>query len=120
MKRDEAHYFLKTMFDEIKKNHPEVKFNTYRDGGSISFSIPTEKYDNIILLAPVIRLYNPNKPNTSEVLINHIDILKPGCMRFEDVYRTENIKYTISIENKNFLKNNEKLKLVSIIENTIQ
>lgn len=118
MKRDKAYYFLTTVFDEIKKSHPEVKFNTYRDGGSVSFSIPTEKYDNIILLAPVTRLYNSRNPKTSEVRIDHIDILKPGCARFEDSYRTENIRHTFSIEDEKFSKEDASV-IVSVLQNII-
>ena len=103
MKRDEAHYFLKEVFDDIKMLVPELKFGTYRDGGSVSFSIPTEGYDNIVLLAPVSSTYNSERTRVIETRIDHADILKSGCIRFEDSYKKENVLETISLEDRNFM-----------------
>jgi len=35
--------------------------------------------------------------------IDHADILKSGCIRFEDSYKKENVLETISLEDRNFM-----------------
>ena len=96
MKRDKATYLLKELYVELHKEYPDLRYSTYRDGGSISFSVPTEGYNNIVLLAPVVS--NRVDGNRIEFTITHADILKEGCTRFEDSYTKENVLGSVSFD----------------------
>lgn len=101
MKRDAAHYLLKEVYDELLKTHPSLKFGTYRDGGSVSYSIPTDGYDNIVLLAPIrsVKL----EGNRLDTYIEYAATLKEGCVRFEDIYRKENVLESVTLEDRPYM-----------------
>lgn len=91
MKYDEASYLLKEIFNEVRESYPDIELDRYRDGGSIAFSIPpTEKYREIVLIAPVSNVYNKDHTKVEYREINHVDIMVPGCIKFEDIYKKEN------------------------------
>lgn len=118
MKYDEAYYLLNEVFGDTKKIVPELLISRYRDGGSIAFSVPTEKYRNIVLLAPVTNVYNKDHTKVECREINHADVMVPGCTKFEDIYKKENVIKVISLDDNPMYKfNKEKVK--EDIKNTL-
>lgn len=101
MKREEALYLLKEVYAELIVEHPEVKIEVYRDGGSIAFVLPLES-DSFVMLAPVTGMYDGK--NRIGFCINHADVLKEGCTRFDDSFKKENIYGTVSLENRDFMR----------------
>lgn len=95
MKCDEARYFIQGILNELNSTFKipnRFVFNVYRDGGSMDISIKTDGYDNIVFVAPIAFGYG------KKASINTIQILKKGCVRFEDCYNKENVVKTISVE----------------------
>ena len=85
MKRDEFIYVIKEVYTELLKEFPTLKFNVYRDGGSVSIS---NQNDEIIMLAPLQQIYDKERIC---MWFNHIEILNEGCKDFNDSYKKENI-----------------------------
>lgn len=102
MKREEALYLLKEVYAELIVEHPELKIEVYRDGGSIAFSIPSEPYRNIVMLAKVN--YEREGDNRVVFYINRAIVLKEGCVMFTDTDKDENIVGNVSLENRNFMR----------------
>lgn len=50
MKRDEFMFVIKEVYTELLNEFPTLKFDVYRDGGSVSIST---KNNEIIMVAPV-------------------------------------------------------------------
>ena len=96
MKSDEAINLLKEVYNDILTINPDVEYHTYRDGGSVAFSVPGEPYKNIILVSPVV--WKHIGDHKVETVMAQAYILKEGCVRFEDAYETENIIGTVPFD----------------------
>lgn len=100
MKKDSAVYFIKRVYDRLTDEFPKLKIASCRDGGSMLFSVPTDGYDNIVMVAPVTRTYNKEHTKVIETRIDHVDILKDGCVMFSDSYKMENLVTSILIDER--------------------
>ena len=115
MKCDEANYFINDIFQELNsvfKTPNYIVLNKYRDGGSMDISIKTDGYNNIVFVAPIAFGYG------KKASINTIQILKKGCVKFEDCYNKDNIVKTISISNEPwevFDKNSAKNEIIATV-----
>ena len=85
MRRDEFIYMIKEVWDELREEFPDLRIETYRDGGSVAFFMPDEE---LVMLAPVQHLVEKERYIS---WFNHIEVLKEGCTKFEDSYKKENI-----------------------------
>jgi hypothetical protein len=85
MKRDEFKSVIKEVYTELLNEFPTLKFDVYRDGGSVSIS---NQNDEIIMVAPVQYIHDKERIC---MWFNHIEILKEGCKDFNDSYKEENI-----------------------------
>ncbi len=85
MRRDEFIYMIKEVWAELREEFPDLRIETYRDGGSVAFFIPDEE---LVMLAPVQQLVEKNH---IAHWFNHIEILKEGCKTFADSYKKENV-----------------------------
>lgn len=85
MRRDEFIYIIKEVFEELREEFPDLRIETYRDGGSVAFFMPDEE---LVMLAPVQQLVEKNHITH---WFNHIEILKEGCNTFADSYKKENV-----------------------------
>lgn len=85
MKRDEFMFVIKEVYTELLNEFPTLKFDVYRDGGSVSIST---KNNEIIMVAPVQHIHDEERIC---LWFNHIEILKEGCKDFNDSYEKENI-----------------------------
>lgn len=85
MRRDEFIYIIKEVFEELREEFPDLRLETYRDGGSVAFFMPDEE---LVMLAPVKHLVEKNHIT---YWFNHIEILKEGCKTFTDSYKKENV-----------------------------
>ena len=89
---------LNEIFKEVNSNCNNIDYGSFRDGGSVAFTIPTKPYHSIILLAPVHQVSDVVSGKTIRWEIPAIKILKPGCYRFEDSYYDRNILKTFQSE----------------------
>jgi len=124
MKRGKAYYLIKECFDEVKKQIPNIELDQYRDGGSLAITIPTDTYDNIVMLAPI---RNVKFNDRNEHFIEYVVTLKEGCTKFEDFYNKENTLESVMLEdrpymlpNHKFDQNKLKSEIIKILKNRLK
>lgn len=115
MERAEFVYMIKEVWDELREDVPDLKIETYRDGGSMAFFMPDSE---LIMLAPIQQFVSKNHVTC---WFNSILVLKEGCKIFSDSTKDENIigrivfdSHPIDEEKREKYKNDIKMLLKSL------
>ena len=102
MQRDEAIFFLKEVFEELKKDYPNLTYGAYNTGDVGFFTKDENGGEYLVAYAPAIMQRLP-KENRVKYYINCLQVLKKGCTSNTDSYKMENVIGMVSLDEKEVL-----------------
>lgn len=101
MQRDEAIFFIKEVFEELKKDYPNLTYGTYNTGGAGFFTKDENGVECLVAYAPAIMQRFP-KENRVKYYINCLQVLKKGCTSNNDSCKMENVIGMASLDERRF------------------